>query len=184
MSNPLQQIIDAIGGVHKANRSETMSHVDVINRLTMNERTQHNMNRMDAQVDAHMRKQHGDCYEAPDLPDMAEHRINSPTINIGGDVAQALLAAAAKENQTTAEGAGVTSPPTPQPQSTTSSPVASGQQRGSGVSDFLKTAALIGATSIGTGAVVSYLADDSDTDTNSVYEIEAVPFDPTINPNP
>lgn len=130
-----------------------MSHVDVINRLQMNERQQHNFDRLDAQVDAHQRNQHGECYKAPEQ-DMAEHRINSPTINIGTDAAMAMSDAVGMP----------ISPPHKKPL----------------IPNWAKAALLAGATAIGTGAVMSYLA--SDDDTRNVYDIKAMPFDPDLNP--
>jgi hypothetical protein len=124
-----------------------------------------------------MRKQHGDCYVEPESLEMAEHRINSPTINFGSEAIQAMLAAAAQDEASKNPDASTQSQPSA---SATSSPVTAPST--SRVGDILKTAALVGATSLGTAAAVSYLTDDTDTDTRNTYQIEAVPFDPNIDP--
>jgi hypothetical protein len=131
-----------------------MSHVDVVNRLEMNQRQQYNFDRLDAQVDTQLRKQHGECYRAPEPIDMAENRINSPTINIGVDAAKML-----------------------------GSSVLPGASVGSGVASkvpgWLKTAGLLAAGAGTMFAVNQMLGDDHK---RNVYDIQAVPFDPLKNP--
>ena len=131
-----------------------MSHVDVVNRLEMNQRQQYNFDRMDSQVDALLKKQHGDCYDPPGSIDMAENRINSPTINIGVDAAKMLGSSVLPG---TSVGSSVVSK----------------------VPSWLKTAGLLAAGAGTMFAVNQMLGDDHK---RNVYDIQAVPFDPLKNP--
>lgn len=155
-SSPLEKIIAAVGDFRTEDRHAAMTNVDVLNRLAMNDRQRHTMDRLDAQVDALQRKAHGDCYQPPAADRDHEHRINSPTITIGAEAAAQLggLAGAA--------------PPQHLPPPQHSPPPNSG---------WLKAALLAAISSAATAGVVSYMTDD-DTDTRNTYDIKAVPFDP------
>ena len=172
MTSTLDKILDTIGDVRKTNASQTMAHVDVINRIEMNRRQQHNFDRLDAQVDAKL-KQISECYEPPEKPDIdyeeegVGHHINSPTINIGVEAAAALAQSLDKEEGSDDVGL-----------------AASAKTKKPGmfskVPDWMKAAALVAA---GAGGVIAYdkLNPDTnlDTDTRNIFNLEAVPFDPT-----
>ncbi len=167
MTTPLDKVIEAIGNVRDDNRGMTMHAVDVINRLQMNDRQQHNYERLDAQVDAIL-KAKNNCYTAPKSPfrgpegeaqeaDVsARHNINSPTINIGVEAALAM----AKEVGTGATGE---TPP--------AGLLAS-------IPSWLKTAGLLMAGA-GTVYAINALFPGTDLDTRNFFDLQAVPFDPT-----
>lgn len=145
-----------------------MNLVDVLNHLQMGQRMQHNARRMDAQVDMHLRERCGDSYQAPDEDDMGNNLLNN--VFIGDDAItqlRDLFTDSNQQNATTAPAAATQPTPAPANSQTPAWKKALG------------TAAIVGATAVGTGAVMNYLSDDTDTDTLNVYEIEAVPFDPT-----
>ena len=197
IESPLTRLLDRLSSRVDGDRAQTMSGVDVSNRIVMNERQQHNFRRMDAQVDAHMKKQHGECYEAPEEEETmaGDHRINSPTtFTIIGD-------SAAREMSSTLDGIyqrenGGTDPsnsgtkeessnPTSNLPSSTSNAASSGSSVVKPKSSWMGPAAVAGAALLGGGAGalgMSMLQPDVNipefVDTANEYDIRALPFDP------
>lgn len=183
----LTRLLDRITNRVDAYRQDTMTGVDVINRLNMNGRLQHNFRRMDAQVDAHMKKQHGDCYTPPseDESDMAEgHRVNSPiTFTVIGDSAAKALSeqlnAVYPPDGTSTDG---TTASAASDANANASPSSSPNVKKNG---WVIPAAIAGASLLGggLGAAGSLLLNDPPEipdfiDTDSQYDISAIPFNP------
>lgn len=171
------QLLELVRDFSQRKHRDTMSMADVAMHYQQGQQMLHNGRRMNAQVDMHLRERCGDNYQPPE-EDVGNHLFNNVFV---GNEALRELSELLDERSSSQEGQAASQPQSPQsapepPPAQKPQPVSTGQ-RPSKKAGLVKTAALVGATALGTGAAVNYFTDD--TDTRNVYDIEALPFDPS-----
>jgi hypothetical protein len=189
MTEQIHPLIDLLKGFSRANRRDTFSMIQAANMAQSNAAMQHNRRRMEAQVDAALKAKCGDLYEAPNEDEsMGNMFLNSPII--GDDAIRKLAAlvnanATAGSNTDLAGGTGSTQQPTPAPLEPQLSqlpghgkvPVPSTMSKlGSWVLGKFLPLAL--ASGIGVAAAKYFAPTLKDTDTDTIIDIDPVPWKP------